>query len=40
MKKLNRTIITTKTLKEVENEYVEDTPEERINMVWEMTCDL
>lgn len=39
MKKLKRTIITKKSLKDFENEYIEGTPEERISMVWEISCD-
>ncbi|GAB4219417.1 MAG TPA: hypothetical protein PL059_05295 [Spirochaetota bacterium] len=39
MKKLERKIVAKKSLKEVESEYIEATPEERISMVWEITCD-
>lgn len=39
MEKLKRTIITKKSLKDVESEYIEGTPEERISMVWEISCD-
>lgn len=39
MEKLKRTIVTKKSLIDLESEYIEGAPEERISMVWEITRD-